>query len=367
MVLPHLSGRAADHALPIRGIVIKTRLSLRSALFILVIAGFLSLCGWGLLIGAVFRTSGAEQARAAEIPTRAPTRAFGPTKYARLIPTDTPLPTATFTLVPSATPKPTHTPTEVPTRKPATLAPTAAPTATVPPTETPGVLRAAAVSNPVPACAPIDSESYNAFWLNSPPTDRPAASHPDLNLGLRGYEPVVSDASLLNFEGDTAEDAPQLDGLFADRQLPAFKGDYQVYDWNWDTDRRGDLIEEPIVTLIGLAVSPGDIISLPDAGANIGLGYSALVLYASPNRITLKYTGEDNVKRGYTLHLENVCVEPRLLALYSQLNEGGRHQLPALRAGQALGRSTGSELGIAIRDNGTFMDPRSRKDWWRGH
>jgi hypothetical protein len=90
-----------------------------------------------------------------------------------------------------------------------------------------------------------------------------------------------------------------------------------------------------------------------------------LVLYASTNRITIKYTNNDNVEQGYTLHVENVCVEPRLLALYQALNSAGRGRLPALRAGQAFGRALGSEIGVAIRDYGTFMDPRSRKDWWR--
>jgi hypothetical protein len=29
-----------------------------------------------------------------------------------------------------------------------------------------------------------------------------------------------------------------------------------------------------------------------------------------------------------------------------------------------LGRATGAEVGVAIRDKGSFMDPRSLKDWW---
>ena len=45
--------------------------------------------------------------------------------------------------------------------------------------------------------------------------------------------------------------------------------------------------------------------------------YEVLVLYAAEDRITLKYTRNDNVISGYTLHLEQVCVDPVLLALYS--------------------------------------------------
>ena len=102
------------------------------------------------------------------------------------------------------------------------------------------------------------------------------------------------------------------------------------------------------------------------SGYEIAPGYQVLVLYASQERITLKYTGEDNVVQGYTLHVENICVEPTLLALYETWNEAGRSSLPALRAGQAFGRARGGEIGVSIRDTGAFLDPRSRKDWWKG-
>ena len=65
------------------------------------------------------------------------------------------------------------------------------------------------------------------------------------------------------------------------------------------------------------------------SGPPIGGGYGALVLYAEPTRLTLKYTREDNVVSGFTLHLENICDDANLLALYRQLNAAGRSQLPA--------------------------------------
>ena len=67
---------------------------------------------------------------------------------------------------------------------------------------------------------------------------------------------------------------------------------------------------------------------------------------------------------GYTVHLENVCVDPNLLALYRESDRQGRASLPALRNGETLGFTAGEETQVAIRDRGTFMDPRSRKDWW---
>jgi hypothetical protein len=98
-------------------------------------------------------------------------------------------------------------------------------------------------------------------------------------------------------------------------------------------------------------------------------GFIALVLYAEEQRITLGYTRRDNVAAGYAVHLENVCVNPNLLALYrAQRDQNGRHTsgfLPALRNNQVLGTALGDEIGVAIRDAGSFMDPRSHKDWWR--
>ncbi|MBM3188199.1 MAG: hypothetical protein FJZ90_05690 [Chloroflexi bacterium] len=201
--------------------------------------------------------------------------------------------------------------------------------------------------------------------MNPPATDRPAEQHADLNLALRGYAPTQAYHGLVDYGGGGDARAPQLAGLFAQRRSPTIAAAYRVYDWNWAQNARGGLIGDPEVTLIGLATSPGETIHAPDSGYDIGSGYEALVLYAHPERITLKYTREDNVVRGYTVHLEHVCVEPGLLALYQQSDAQGRGRLPVLCAGQALGRAQGGELGVAIRDNGRFMDPRSRKDWWR--
>jgi hypothetical protein len=214
-------------------------------------------------------------------------------------------------------------------------------------------------------CAPIPGASYDVLSVLPPPTDRPAEEHADLNLALRGYELTSAYKGLVNYSGGTDPNAPQLPGLFADDRTPAFSNVYRVHHWDWPTNSRGPAITDPAVTLAGFAVAPGETIHVPSSGYDIG-GYEVLVLYASAERITLKYTLNDNVVLGYTLHVENVCVEPTLLALYQAWNEQGREYLPALRAGQAFGRARSSEIGVAIRDTGAFMDPRSRKDWWQG-
>jgi len=214
-------------------------------------------------------------------------------------------------------------------------------------------------------CAPIPGESYGVLEVPTLPTDRPAEVHADLNLRLRGYELTSAYKGLVDYSGGTDPNAPQLPGLFADDRTPTFSNVYQVHHWDWPTNSQGPVITDPSVTLAGFAVAPGETIHVPSSGYDIG-GYEVLVLYASAERITLKYTLNDNVVLGYTLHVENVCVEPSLLALYQAWNEQGRGSLPALRAGQPFGRARGSEIGVAIRDTGAFMDPRSRKDWWQG-
>jgi hypothetical protein len=224
----------------------------------------------------------------------------------------------------------------------------------------PFVVRAAA------GCQPIPGEDYGTLDVAGPPTDRPAEEHADLNLALRGYELTDAYLGLVNYGGAGDSKAPQLRSLFTDSRVPAFTTVYQVYDWDWGCNCRGPLLTRWEVTLAGMGVAPGETIYVPSSGYEIGGGYEVLVLYASQERITLKYTPHDNVVLGYTLHVEGVCVEPSLLALYEAWNAAGRAELPALQAGQAFGRARGGEIGVAIRDTGTFMDPRSQKDWWQG-
>jgi hypothetical protein len=216
---------------------------------------------------------------------------------------------------------------------------------------------------------PITGASYATIPVEWPPTDRPAASHGDLNLALRGYKLTTAPLSLVDYSGDTDAGAPQMRGIFSDNRTPNFTSAYQVYDWNWACGQdgcRGSLLNTYPVTLLGMATRAGELLAAPSRGAEIYPGgYTALVLYAEPTRITLKYTRNDNVVSGYTLHFERLNVDAKLLALYQQANAAGRSQLPALKNGQPLGLAAGGEVLVAIRDWGTFMDPRSRKDWWQ--
>ncbi|MCC7163241.1 MAG: hypothetical protein IT331_12170 [Anaerolineae bacterium] len=232
-------------------------------------------------------------------------------------------------------------------------------------------------------CKEDSGETYETLVVNPPVTDRPAAEHADLNLALRGYTLTTDTLGLVDYNGPIDGRGPKLYSLFAPDREPAFSSVSQVYGWDWGANSRDAPIEYPPVTLAGMVVAPNEALRVPRSEYNIGAiaarpargffldaplddpnRFEVLVLYASEERITLKYTREDNVISGYTLHVENICIAADLLQLYRAWNENGRAQLPALKQGQVFGWARTNEIGVVIRDNGTFMDPRARKDWW---
>ncbi len=213
-------------------------------------------------------------------------------------------------------------------------------------------------------CQPIPGVSYGTSPTVGAKTDRPPPQHADLNMVLRGWSPTSSTLGLVDINGPTDALAPKLNTLFTDDRVPTFVQNYRVNDWDWNTNTAAGPITTWDVTLSGFATTTDEVLELPNSGYDIGAGKQARVLYVSDNSITLKYTGEDNVVSGYTIHAEGVCVEPSLRALYESKDSAGRNELPALSGNEAFGRARGSEVLIAIRDTGAFMDPRAKKDWW---
>lgn len=330
-----------------------------------------------LVLSAAVGCSQNTETPTAPAPTRVASHLSVPTKFARPDPTDTPAPSATTLPTPTITATPTHKPTRAftpvirPTRTSTNAVNNSSVNPAVPATSLPTQTQTPidpvqSLLNGTGACPSVSDSEYGALGIASGTTDRPADQHADLNLALRGYRVVNSYRGLVDYDGSADNNAPQLWGLFGDRRTPDISHTYQVYDWDWGSNTRADPIEDFEVTLVGFATAPGESIFTPDFGHEIGLGYVALVLYADTNRLTLEYTLNDNVTGGYTLHLEGVCVETPLLDLYRERNNAGRGSLPAVRPGQVLGHAQGSEIGVAIRDRGAFLDPRSRKDWWIG-
>jgi hypothetical protein len=216
-----------------------------------------------------------------------------------------------------------------------------------------------------------------------------AANHPDKNLSLRG--PWVntnnSYTKLVKHLGSAANDpaAPQLYGLFNPPQVnPIIDENDEVQNWDGTLGHMGPVLAPdpncpigtghcPEVSLTWFHATVGQKICVPNSGYRIGgdRNYEVLVLYADSYEITLKFTREDVVSTGYTIHIAGICVDPTLLALYQSLDQPGgprytqnSFNLPNLTAGQALGVSKGTSFGVAIRDTGAFMDPRNYDDWW---
>ena len=219
-------------------------------------------------------------------------------------------------------------------------------------------------------CPADSSNSYTTTTIMGQPRnpDRPPLLDPDLNLSIRGYTVTTSTLSLVAIDGPTDDDAPQLAHLFRPARVPDFPALYQVYDWDWSC-RVGGCVGKPIavpeVTLVEMVTIPSEPLYPPRRNATIGGDHIALVLYAEQFRLTFTYTREDTPAIGYLVHVENFCVDPNLLALYQQLHQAGRTTLPGLRLDDSIGTALSESVLISVRDTGSFMDPRSGKDWWQ--
>ncbi len=236
----------------------------------------------------------------------------------------------------------------------------------VPPSPTP---RPTASPAPI-VCGEVPESGFGSLSIEGDVSDPPASTNPDVNLALRGWVTVDEPLSLIDLGGEWDDKAPRLAELL-DPRVPEpvrFSSTHRVFDYNADTGRRGPLLTRWPVTLAGLPTTPGQLLRVPSSGYSIddAGGMEVLVLLATEERITLKYTREDDVVFGYTIHVEGACVDPRLVAGWQRLVASGRRERPALRAGQAFARARTDEVLVAIRDTGMFMDPRVRKDWWPG-
>jgi hypothetical protein len=219
------------------------------------------------------------------------------------------------------------------------------------------------------ACPTVSNNQYTAIPVTGAPASHPDSLHGDLNLALRGYVPAEAALSLVDINGPSDGDSPQLDAVLG--RLASFGRAYRARDWNWacgDLGCRGEELGNVEVSLLALQSSPGEPVFVPSRGAEIyGGGFVALVLYADPSRLTVVYTREDSVANGYAVHLEEFCVDPNLLGLYQSNNAAGRGSLPAVRNGEAVGTAHYHQVVVGVRDRGAFTDPRSRKDWWHGY
>lgn len=222
----------------------------------------------------------------------------------------------------------------------------------------------AAARQPTTSCA-IPGQRYETLSVAGEPLNFDVSTDPDVNLGYRGYAKTTAALHLVELGPVHDPKAPQFATMFADGRVPRFVNAYQRYRWDEECDCPSDTYSPWDTTVLGMQVTPGETIHVPDSGHDIGGGRDVMVMYAEETRITFHIGREDDLA-GYVMHIEDVCIEPSLLALYRSSNAAGRHELPALSGRQPFGRALGNEIKIAVRDTGHFLDPRSRNDWWQG-
>jgi hypothetical protein len=208
---------------------------------------------------------------------------------------------------------------------------------------------------------PPDSSSnqYSLIPINGQRESRPAAEHGDLNLKLREPVPSNLEAGLVDIPGSGIDpNAPKFSSVFSPDQII---GTYAIHDWDWATNSPGSLLPENEAVAIALKTTPGEPLFIPKTERDIYDGkYYATVLYASPDSLTFVYAREGSVVQGYTLHYVGLHTDPNLVKLFE---ESKGNELPGLTLDTPVGWAS-DKLLVAIRDNGKFLDARSKKDWW---
>lgn len=202
------------------------------------------------------------------------------------------------------------------------------------------------------------TNSYDLIPLEAGRDDRPPDEHGDLNLKLRDPQPTQAERSLVEISGSGIDpQAPKLSSVFESD----FAGTYTIHDWDWGCNCKGNLVLDEHTVLVGIKTTPGEPLFIPRTERDIYQGkYYAVVLYASEDSLAFLYARGGTVAKGYTIHYLGLQTDPNLLALY---RESPANELPGLTLDTPVGIAT-DELIVGVRDNGTFLDARSKRDWW---
>jgi len=209
------------------------------------------------------------------------------------------------------------------------------------------------------AAVSTSTNRYELIPIEGERESRPPEEHGDLNLKLREPQPADFEATLVDIPGSGIDpDAPKLSAVFE----PDFVQTYAVHDWDWGCNCKGDLIDDGSAVVVGIKTQPDQPVFIPKTDRDIYDGkYVAVVLYASQDSLTFVYARAGTVVNGYTVHYEGVKTDPNLLKLFQ---ESKGNELPGLTNDTPVGVAAGEELVVAMRDNGKFLDARSRLDWW---
>ncbi|GAB4414957.1 MAG: hypothetical protein Fur0044_09890 [Anaerolineae bacterium] len=275
---------------------------------------------------------------------------------------ETPLPPAVPIQPPTSIPAavPISTPQAQAAAPQPTDSASSSPATTTAPVATPAAVSAASQEEAAAEFVPpaTSSNTYSLIPLEGQRESRPAEEHGDLNLKLRDPQPIEVDPSLQDIPGSGVDpNAPNFSKVFK----PEFTRAYTVHDWDWGCNCKGKLIQEKDVVLLGLKTTPGQPVFIPPKEGDIyGGNYYATVLYASEDSLTFLYARAGSVVKGYTIHYLGLHTDPNLIAKF---RESKGNELPGLTLDTPVGVA-GDELIVAIRDNGKFLDMRSKRDWW---
>jgi hypothetical protein len=231
-------------------------------------------------------------------------------------------------------------------------------------------------------CLLTSTNTYDLISFQGSPYKNNALTdeNADMRLSVLGYIATATATNaplaLVDYNGPADPNAPRLHGIFEPNRIPQFKKNYQRRDWNWNENAPppygtpGGANNDWPVSVLDMAATKGENIYIPERPVpNSNLDTRAIVLYADDDEVTLHYGDRDRVDSGYAVYLANFCVDPQLVALYrAQLQNGKRatNRLPAIRNNEKIGTAKSDVITVAVRDQGPFLDPRSRKDWWQG-
>lgn len=222
-------------------------------------------------------------------------------------------------------------------------------------------------------CPSTSSQSYESIRPGTPPHRKISnpENSPEVNINLRGWGEVSEAKEPVNYGGDTDPNPPPSIGSVFQGHWPQIIKTYIIYEWDWSNNKPNigkSATPAWPVHLIGFSATPGEPLLGLQAGRTIDGKHSLMVLYADANSITFTHSTGDAAPPeddGYPIYFVDVCVDPNLLALYQRNNAGGRGELPAVAPGQVFGYAKDTDPKFAIRDTGSFMDPRAKKDWWQ--
>lgn len=208
-----------------------------------------------------------------------------------------------------------------------------------------------APSVPQNPCQDLTSEEYQISLVIDRHHNGVRAEDPGFNPNVLEWSEIDKQKSLIDMGGDTDSRAPKFQGFFADQRIPEIAATLATPKPYWE------------VEAISVRAADNEVLHAPASSYELGEGFACMVIYADEHTMTCNYHRADAIVQGYTLHVMNACISSKLIAAF-QANADKTDQLPGLKPRQPFGRAWKGKFTFAIRDTGSLMDPRVRKDWW---